>query len=198
MLIPVTTANQLEELHGLPVLAIDLGFSGKTASCGLAFCNPQGALIESSNYKFYDCALKAAELLAANKNSVMILEAPLSAAFNNAGNPQPRGDFEAIPKPRWWSIGPGATMSLAAMYFLKEICQRVPKEISCNLIEGYVTGDESGNHADVAESLLNNLWSAGPSNWHQPNGSTLVSILDWIEPSERPNGSPIILSPKPQ
>jgi hypothetical protein len=195
MLIPVTSTNRINDLRGLPVLAIDMGFSGKTASCGLAFRNQHGSAIEPKNYKFNDCALRAAEILASNMNSVMILEAPLSAAFNSDGNPQSRGDFEAAPKPRWWSIGPGAAISLAAMYFLRELCQRVPNDIRCNLVEGFVTGVESGNHADVAESLLNNLWNLDAAKWHQPNGSTLVSILDWIEPSSGPHACPIVLIP---
>jgi hypothetical protein len=195
MLIPVSATNQLADLRNLPVVAIDLGFSGSMASCGLAFRKSRGTEIELKNYQYNACIQKTAELIASNVNSVLILEAPLSAAFNSKGNPQSRGDFEGKPKPRWWSLGAGAVMSLAALYFLKELCQLVDKDTCCNLIEGFVTGEDSVDHAEVAKSLLNNFLNSKPTCWHQPKAPSIISILDWIEPSLRPHASPIVLMP---
>jgi len=198
MLIPVSATSQLSNLRDLPVVAIDLGFSGSKASCGLAFRESQGTDVVPKNYRFDACVKKAADLIASHKDSVLILEAPLSASFNADGNPQSRGDFEGIPKPRWWSLRAGAAMALAAQYFLKSLSQRIPKDVRCNLIEGFVTGADSGNDADVATSLLNSLSNIKKTNWHQPQGALLVSILDWIEPKASPHACPIILTPFPR
>jgi len=198
MLIPISSISQLANLRDLPVLAIDLGFSGSKASCGLAFRESQGADVVPQNYRFDACVKKAAELFASHKDSVLILEAPLSAAFNSKGNPQSRGDFEGMPKPRWWSLRAGAAMALAAQYFLKDLSQRIPKDVRCNLIEGFITGENSGNDADVAASLLSSLSSVKETNWHQPQGSLIISILDWIDPSTSPHACPIVLTPFPR
>lgn len=198
MIIPISTVSQLTNLCELPVLAIDLGFSGSKASCGLAFRKSQGDAIKSENYRFDACVKKAAELISPHKDSVLILEAPLSSSFNSEGNPQSRGDFESKPKARWWSISPGSTMALAAQYFLKNLSQRIPKDVRCNLIEGFVTGEDSGNDADVAAALLSSLSSIKKANWHQPHGSSLISILDWIEPTSSSHACPIVLTPFPR
>jgi len=190
--------DQLANLRDIPLIAIDMGFSGSKKSCGLAFRKSKGGAVELDNYRFNACVKKAAELISSHKDSVLIIEAPLSASFNSDGNPQSRGDFESKPKVRWWSISPGSTMALAAQYFLKDLSQRIPKDARCHLIEGFVTGADSGDDADVAAALLDALSSIIKTDWHQPQGLSLISILDWIEPASSKHGCPIVFTPFPK
>lgn len=196
MLIPVPTHDQFQSLGGLPVLAVDMGFSGKSASTGYA-CRAAGdqqAL--SGNKTFSDCLQAVAEQIGRVGDVLLIIEAPLSAAFDQKGNPQPRGAFESTPKPRWWSLGPGAAMSLAAMHFLKRLADKIPADRKCFLVEGYVVGANSGRDADVAEALIQAAYSERKSSRHVPMGHKLVSVIDWVQPGTATAPSPIVLIPE--
>ena len=157
VLLPVTAETELVALGQLPVIAVDMGFSGRTASCGYAIRANANDPVVSENKRFHDCLATVVKQFENLGEAILILEAPLSSAFDRLGNPQPRGDFERHPKPRWWSLGPGASMSLAAMYFLKRFVEAVPAHTKCHLIEGFVVGADSGHDADVAEALIDSF-----------------------------------------
>lgn len=196
VLLPVTAENQLAALGQLPIVAVDMGFSGKTASCGYAFRAVANGPIESENKKFHDCLATVVKQFQNVGEAILILEAPLSSAFDRLGNPQPRGEFERHPKPRWWSLGPGASMSLAAMYFLKRFVEAVPAQTKCHLIEGFVVGADSGHDADVAEALINAFSGVQNSSWQPPAAPQLMSVIDWLVPGSSGHASPIVLIPK--
>ena len=196
MLIPVHAECQLAALGQLPVIAVDVGFSGKTASCGYAFRANVAGPIEAENKKFHACLAAVVRQFHQTKEAVLILEAPLSSAFDQQGNPQPRGDFERVPKPRWWSLGPGASMSLAAMHFLKRFIDEVPENTRCHLIEGFVVGADSGHDADVAKALIESFARVQPCIWQTPAAPRLMSAIDWVVPESSGHASPIVLIPE--
>ena len=196
MLIPVHAESQLVALGQLPVIAVDMGFSGKTASCGYAFRATAVGPIEAENKKFHACLAAVISEFRRIEEAVLILEAPLSSAFDRLGNPQPRGDFERVPKPRWWSLGPGASMSLAAMYFLKRFVDEMPEITRCHLIEGFVVGADSGHDADVAKALIGSFAGVQPCAWKTPAAPQLMSVIDWVVPGSSGNASPIVLIPE--
>ena len=196
VLLPVTAEAQLAALGQLPVIAVDMGFSGKTASCGYAFRATANGTIESENKRFHDCLAAVVSQFENLGEAILILEAPLSSAFDRLGNPQPRGDFERHPKPRWWSLGPGASMSLAAMYFLKRFVEAVPAHTKCHLIEGFVVGADSGHDADVAEALIDSFAGVQRCAWQAPAAPQLMSVIDWLVPGSSGHASPIVLIPK--
>ena len=196
MLIPVSTHSQLTKLGSMPILAVDMGFSGKSASCGYAFRAVGDQHSTSKNMMFAQCSNAVVEQIKKLGNLLLIIEAPLSAAFDSKGNPQSRGSFESTPKPRWWSLGPGASMSLAAMYFLKRLAAHIPTSHQCHLVEGYVVGADSGNDADVAVALIQAVCSEHKCAWQAPHGHQLVSVLDWVQPGTAGAASPIILIPE--
>ena len=195
VLIPVHAESQLAALRDLPVIEVDMGFSGKTASCGYAFRDTIAEPIEAQNKKFHACLAEVVTQFHKTEEAVLILEAPLSSAFDPLGNPQPRGDFERLPKSRWWSLGPGASMSLAAMHFLKRFVDEVPENTRCHLIEGFVVGDDSGHDADVAKALIKSFAGVQPCTWKTPAASRLMSVIDWVVPGSSGHASPIILIP---
>ncbi len=196
VLLPVSAESQLAALGKLPVIAVDMGFSGKTASCGYAFRAAANGSVESENKKFHDCLSAVVTQFQNMGEAVLILEAPLSSAFDRLGNPQPRGDFERYPKPRWWSLGPGASMSLAAMHFLKRFVEAVPELTKCHLIEGFVVGADSGHDADVAEALINAFTGVQRCAWQPPAASQLMSVIEWVVPFSSGCASPIVLIPE--
>ena len=196
VLLSVTAETQLAALGQLPVIAVDMGFSGRTASCGYAIRANANDPVVSENKRFHDCLAAVVSQFENLGEAILILEAPLSSAFDRLGNPQPRGDFERHPKPRWWSLGPGASMSLAAMYFLKRFVEAVPAHTKCHLIEGFVVGADSGHDADVAEALIDSFAGVQRCAWQAPAAPQLMSVIDWVIPGASGHDSPIVLIPK--
>jgi hypothetical protein len=127
---------------------------------------------------------------------VLVLEAPLSAAFDCYGNPRPRGNFEREPLSRWWSVGPGAATTLSALFFLRELKLRLTaNDIAVHLVEGFVTGDDSVDHDQVATALREGFRGKQKCNWHSvTNEGTVISAIEWVncEPHHKP---PVILQP---
>lgn len=196
MFVPVTTAMPIEPLRAMAAVAIDLGFSGSQPTCGVAMRSPAMHDFKSQKVRFGESIGLVAGHLKRFSKTVMIIEAPLSAAFDEQGNPRPRGEFEAKPKPHWWSIGPGAVMALAAQYFLRELRLVAPVG-NCFLVEGFVTGEDSGDDGEVANALLNGFVVPGRAVWHTPQGTRLVSVLDWLDDSSV-HSSPLVLVPAKQ
>lgn len=194
MFVPVTSLAAAAPLSGLAVLAIDLGFSGSRLTCGVAYRAQGSQRVVRECLRFGECVEFSAKTLAGISEAVLIIEAPLSAAFDAAGNPQARGAFETDPKPRWWSIGPGAAMALAAQYFLLALNRAAAGKTTHHLIEGFVTGADSDDDAEVAARLVESVASPQKAAWHPPAGSRVVSILDWLEPAQV-HSIPVVLMP---
>ena len=138
MIVPVSSAEMAAGMRGRPVMGVDLGFSGTSRSCGFASFDgggPQSPVKRT----FRECVEDVATHVHRHGDSVLVIEAPLSACFNDRGNPCARGPFEEAPKPRWWSLRAGATMDLAAQYFLRFVQQRLG-DGTLYLVEGFVVG----------------------------------------------------------
>lgn len=108
MFVPVTTLAGATPLSGLAVLAIDLGFSGSRPTCGVAYRAQGSSGVARQRLRFGECVAFAAKTLGGIGEAVLIVEAPLSAAFDLKGNPQARGAFETDPRQRWWRRCPVA------------------------------------------------------------------------------------------
>ena len=192
MIVPVQSAQQATALRNVPCMAVDLGFSGKSRSCGLASFDGNGRLSPVKR-TFRECVDDVASHVHRHGFSVLIIEAPLSACFNARGNPCARGPFEEAPKPRWWSLRAGATMALAAQYFLRFVQPRVG-DGTLHLVEGFVVGQDSGADETVASHLLAGFGGQHVADWYQPHVGAL-SILDWLGyPPGQP--CPVILAPR--
>lgn len=102
----------------------------------------------------------------------LILEAPLSWTFAST---EPPNHLDArlreIEKPssfpnlrlkpgkiRGWMVNAGASTSLVALLFLKELEPQIPKDLRVNLFEGFWSWvKKPKQHRDVAEGLLDGL-----------------------------------------
>ena len=123
--------NQLEP--DLPLLAVDLGYSARSRSCGVAWSG--GAIVQSLEYG--ECIESVAQQISSVGRHTLILEAVLSTYHGIQGNPTIRGEFE---KGRGWYHGPGVTTFAAALRFVCELNRILPNNLRpIPLVEGFLS-----------------------------------------------------------
>lgn len=191
-LLPVISEHEARQFKPLPVVAVDLGFSGNERTTGVAWTLPFQS--DAKKHRFGEAVTAVVEKCRSLVEVTLILEAPLSAAFDTLGNPRPRGNFEREPQSRWWSVGPGASTALSALFFLRQLHRELKTaNVTIHLVEGFVTGNDSGDHANVAAALRDGF--LGNCKWHSvTEGGSVISALDWLE-CESPQKPPVILQP---
>ena len=117
----------------LPLLAVDLGYSARSKSCGVAWAG--GAVVQS--LEFGECIERVAQQLSRVGRHTLILEAVLSSYHTSQGNPTIRGEFE---KGRGWYHGPGVTTFAAALRFVRELNRALPNDLRpIPLVEGFLS-----------------------------------------------------------
>lgn len=193
-LLPVISEQKARQFRKLPVVAVDLGFSGRSRTTGVAWCLASES--DQKKHRFGEAVTIVAEQLRSFSEVALVLEAPLSAAFDSYGNPRPRGSFEREPQSRWWSVGPGAATALAALFFLRQLhCELKTANVTIHLVEGFVSGDDSGDHGKVAAALRDGFQGKSRCEWHSvTEEGSVISALDWLE-CESPHKLPVILQP---
>ena len=190
----VTTIKQADTLRSKPVLAIDLGFAFQSKSCGLS-SDEKSVNFAEAIHKTFDWINNNRE----SKEMVLIIEAPLSSAFRK-GNPIPRGRFETHRDDddlnrRHWHHNAGGAMSLASLYFLRELlrdCREIDATVF--LVEGFVSRYKppKPTHKQVA-SALEAAWKASTEELLTPEvGDGGVSVLELLDPKSSP-GAPLII-----
>lgn len=190
--LPVSSKAEASALLGSPLLAVDMGISGSSKSCGVAQMMSAGPI--GQKHYFSDAIRTVADFFRSHKGGVLILEAPLSAAFDKDGNPCARGDFEKVGKPRWWNLRAGASMALASLHFCHRLRELLPQDIGIQLVEGFVVGQDSVDHDIVAARLAEAFHNPEGSNWHVVAGDGhAISILEWL--GAPGTACPIVLAP---
>ena len=118
---------------------LDIGFSSKARSCGLTFNESAPRQVR------YDEAVdEICSFITESKRSVnLIIEAPLSVAFNRNGNPTGRSCEKQGRRARYWYIGPGCTTMVAALYLVRRI-QELSTDVEVRLFEGFVSFKDRG------------------------------------------------------
>jgi hypothetical protein len=192
--LPVINTQSGLALRKRPLVAVDLGFSGKSSTTGVAWALPSES--GAKKHQFGEAVKAVAEKCRSLVEVTLILEAPLSAAFNASGNPCPRGGFEREPQSRWWSVGPGAATALSALFFLRQLHSELKTaNVTIHLVEGFVSGEASGDHDQVAVALRDGFCGKRKCQWHSVSDEeNVVSALDWLE-CESPKNPPIVLQP---
>jgi len=139
---------------GLPLLGIDLGYSVRARSCGLA----RSGSGEVHAMCFGDCIDYTESLIRAQGVHVLILEAVLSTYHRSDGNPDIRGDFE---KGRGWYYGPGVSTYAAAQRFLDQLDRRLPPDLIVPVVEGFLSYKTSRtDHTEDARRLVDEFTTA--------------------------------------
>ena len=168
----------------LPTLAIDLGYSTRSRSCGVASSSSELPQV----MEFGECIDYSEDLILDQGPHLILLEAVLSTYHLPNGNPCIRGDFE---KGRGWYHGPGVTTFAAALRFLSELHQRLPSSIErLPIIEGFLSYKTSKtDHSDDAMKMLVDFEKAERFTPH-PNSEPICPLIDSTPEIRRYNPPP--------
>ncbi|HLQ51416.1 MAG TPA: hypothetical protein VK129_07955 [Terriglobales bacterium] len=135
---------------------LDIGFSNSARSCGLILGDTAPQCVQ-----FNDAKKKILERVRDSISTLnLVIEAPLSVCFDSKGNPKGRRIEKSENKNRYWYIGPGCTVMVAAMYLIREIYQVGPK-VSVRLFEGFISykdSSRSSNHKTDVCLLREVVW----------------------------------------
>ena len=149
---------------------VDMGFSQKKKSCGIAVgdSEPQEVLFSSLAPQILNVISKGCGPLN------LLIEAPLSVAFDAEGNPTGRRIEKRGSDTRYWYVGPGCAVLVATTYLLRELDEaNLPRQV--RLIEGFVSFKEQGissSHTNDVADLRNIAWGRDqtPGRVVGPNG----------------------------
>jgi hypothetical protein len=124
---------------------LDIGFSGKARTCGLLVGDGVPRCL-----KFADAKSEIKSAIANSPVVNLVIEAPLSVCFDPQGNPSGRSIEIENSKSRYWYVGPGCSVMVAAMYLLRELSSA--DQGSIRLFEAFVSyklGKKSNHQEDV-------------------------------------------------
>ena len=120
-------------------IILDIGFANKSNSCGLLI-NRESPV----DLQFNEAKERICHVISNSTNPVnLVIEAPLSVAFDSKGNPKGRAVEKQGRKTRYWYLGPGCVVMVAALYLVKAISE-IPTNAEVRLFEGFVSFKESG------------------------------------------------------
>ena len=128
------TAEEIRADSGEWVI-IDIGFANSVRSCGLLFAG--GSPVEM---QFAEAVAKTCRFISLAEGPVnLLIEAPLSVAFDSRGNPKGRSiEKQSDGSTRYWYVGPGCGVMVAAMYLVTAVLKAEPK-VEVRLFEGFVS-----------------------------------------------------------
>lgn len=167
---PIRTGTLSETQFGSgDWLVVDVGFSKQSASCGFL-----GSDNDPQEVTFGELVkLITKETLNSKKAPLnLLIEAPLSIAFNKNGNPTGRRIEKRDTQTRYWYVGPGCCVLVATTHLLRQVLSSVPRR-EIRLFEGLASFKERG-HSHTHSSDVTRLRQAiidpkdARSEWVQP------------------------------
>lgn len=131
-------------------LILDIGFSSSQKSCGILLGDEEGRCLT-----FSDAINEVVGI--SNRLSLLnlVIEAPLSVAFDKSGNPKGRSMEKEGGKNRLWYVSPGCAVLVAVMYLMRKLYDSHPSG-DVKLFEGFVSyksRDAKSNHSKDVELL---------------------------------------------
>lgn len=137
-------------------LFVDVGFASRSRSCGLL--SGEGEPIELTFSQAKAHLVDQAALAGPPLN--IVLEAPLSVAFAPTGNPAGRSIELRDGKSRYWYVGLGCSVLVAATYLIRAISD-ASRAREVRLFEGLVSFKPRGlvsNHRNDVSLLRDVVW----------------------------------------
>jgi hypothetical protein len=130
-------------------LILDIGFSNNSRSCGLMINrNPPVEL------RFDEVVKTICSFISNSKIPVnLVIEAPLSVAFDSKGNPKGRTIERQGSKTRYWYVGLGCTVMVAALYLVKAIAE-TSNNVETRLFEGFVSFKKTGSKSNHSKDVM--------------------------------------------
>ena len=164
---------------------VDIGFAkqGKKTS-GIAIGDGQPDEVEFASL----APLIIKEMCHGSRPLNLLIEAPLSVAFDAKGNPVGRCIEKRGRATRYWYVGPGCAVLTAATYLLRQLNETVPAR-QVRLVEGFASfksgAPRKRSHAEDVCKLRDRAWNragtkgrvVGPENLRAKRGDCLVSAF---------------------
>ena len=194
---PIVSPSAIpENIAELSLIVLDLGFSEKKPSVGIASANVPGLVVQEplSFGEAIICINEAFSMLAGSSvaSCVLAIEAPLSIALTEAGAPCHRNfelqrHFTVGPRsPKGWFYQAGANLTLGSTVLLRAL--KVPQNLRVFLCEAFYCSHEPGEvHAadeKVAAELLEHLRSSPGVSLKEPKPDTKggrIEVLPGLE-----------------
>ncbi|MDZ7843047.1 MAG: hypothetical protein U5R46_19850 [Gammaproteobacteria bacterium] len=161
---------------------IDPGFASKAASCG--FLDGQGSPRSVTFAKLQAVTVAAMQSSRAPVN--LVIEAPLSVAFQASGNPVGRAFERQGSQTRYWYVGLGCAVMTSAMYLMRTITEATDAEV--RLFEGFVSFKPKGqasSHTEDVLALRSIVWGSNragrvipPDEFRQNSKDNVMSAFD--------------------
>ncbi|MEO8048483.1 MAG: hypothetical protein ABI684_14465 [Nitrospirota bacterium] len=162
---------------------VDLGFASEDKSCGLLVGDGEARALSFSQLQAEIASICNTSLAPLN----LLLEAPLSVAFGANGNPTGRSVEKRNGQSRYWYVGLGCGVLVAATYLLRSIHDLSPRR-EIRLFEGLVSFKPRGipsSHTSDVIALRNLAWSGntslgrfvGPEDLRANQGDRIVSAF---------------------
>lgn len=129
---------------------VDLGFAQAAKSCG--FLVGDGNPVEVSFSQLRADMLQI--VVSDGKPLNLLIEAPLSVAFNENGNPTGRLVERRGEQTRYWYVGLGCSVLVAATYLLRSI-HDAPAKREIRLFEGFASFKPKGIRSSHRDDVLN-------------------------------------------
>ncbi len=128
---------------------LDIGFSNKSRTCGLLFGDG-----DPKEYSFSDASTKIRDFIKDADSSVnLVIEAPLSVAFDEKGNPKGREPEKRGGKTRYWYELGGCLVMVAATYLLRDLTN-LSLETEVRLFEGFVSFKDKATESSHSRDVL--------------------------------------------
>ena len=144
-------------------LILDIGFSNTKKSCGLLLGDS-----EPEPLQFGEAICRVITIAKCETPLNLVIEAPLSVAFNKSGNPKTRSIDKKEGQSRPWYVGPGCAVMVAAMYLLRKLCDSCPSA-NVRLFEGFVSfksRENRSSHSDDVKCLRDAIKKEGTKTPH--------------------------------
>ncbi len=141
---------------------VDLGFASEAKSCGLLVDEGEARAIS-----FAQLQSELASICRINSAPLnLLLEAPLSVAFGPNGNPVGRSIEKRNGQSRYWYVGLGCSVLMAATYLLRSM-HDLSRSREVRLFEGLVSFKPKGvrsSHTQDVIALREVAWSRDVPN----------------------------------
>lgn len=146
-------------------IIVDIGFAGdRKRSCGLSIGNE-----EPVELTFSECCERISQNILESSGPInLLVEAPLSVAFSQSGNPTGRAMEKRGSQTRYWYVGLGCAVLVASQFLISRILKSCESK-DVRLFEGFVSfkpaNELSSHKADVER--LRQVVSFPHSNQHK-------------------------------
>jgi len=139
-------------------LILDIGFSNTKKSCGyiLGESDPE-------QMQFGEAIARVVNIAKNSTSLNLVIEAPLSVAFDKSGNPKTRSIDKKDGQNRLWYVGPGCAVMVATMYLLRKLYDSC-LSAEVKLFEGFVSfksRETRSSHSDDVSCLRDGIKKTG-------------------------------------